>query len=168
MPPIEIGMAISGLKAAREMLTAVVDGKNEIATMDRVLDAIRKLGDAQDNLYQLREELLSKQGEVADLKQQLDDRGRWEKEAARYHLVKAPGGATVWEAPDPVYHYACPACFGKQRISILQDQRRYEGSFACPEPSCKATYFIKEPRPTPAPVRTVINRGHDPYERRDW
>lgn len=164
MPPVEIGMAISGLKAAREMLTAVVDGRNEIATMDRVLDAIRKLGDAQDNLYQLREELLSKQSEVADLKQQLDDRGRWEKESARYHLVRTPGGATVWEAPDPVYHYACPACFGNQRISILQDRRTYDGAFACPVSSCKASFLIKAPPPPTAPVRTVISVGHDPYK----
>jgi hypothetical protein len=168
MPPVEIGMAISGLKAAREMLTAVVDGKNEIATMDRVLEAIRKLGDAQDNLYELREELLSKQEEVAELKQQLADRGRWEKEAARYHLVKTEGGATVWESPEPVHHHACPACFAKHSLSILQDRRTFDGSFTCPEPSCKATFLIKAPRPTTAPVRTVISTGHDPYKRRDW
>lgn len=168
MPPVEIGMAISGLKAAREMLSAVVDGKNEIATMDRVLEAIRKLGDAQDNLYELREELLRKQEEVAGLRQQLDDRGRWEKEVARYHLVKTEGGATVWESPEPVHHHACPACFAKQRLSILQDQRTYVGSFACPEASCKATFLIKAPRPAAAPARTVINTGYDPYKRRDW
>lgn len=153
MPLPEIGMAISGFKAVREVLTAIQDGKVEAASLDRVLDALRKLGEAQDTLYGLREELNAKQEEVAVLKQQLDDRGRWEKESAPYHLVRTPGGATVWEAPNPVYHYACPACFAKRRLSFLQDERTYDGSFACPEASCKATYLIKSPPPDPTPVR---------------
>lgn len=168
MPPVEIGMAISGLKAAREMLSAVVDGKNEIATMDRVLEAIRKLGDAQDNLYELREELLRKQEEVAGLRQQLDDRGRWDKEAARYRLENTGGGATVWVSEEPLHHYACPACYAKQRLSILQDHRTYSGAYGCPDSACNATYLIKKPLPIPEPVRTVIGTGFSGNKPRFW
>lgn len=164
MPPVELGMALSGFKAAREMLTAVVDGKNEIATMDRVLSAIRKLGEAQDIMYELREELLRKQEEVAALKGQLDEREKWEQEAAKYYLVKAEGGATVWESSVPLYHYACPACYAKQRISILQDRRTHDGSYACPDSECKASYLVKPQKRTDSPKPRAAD--WDPYARR--
>lgn len=168
MPLAELGMALSGFKAAREMLTAVANGKMEIATMDRVLEAIRKLAEAQDTLYELREELLSKQEEVAELRSQIDARRQWEQDAARYHLKATDGGATVWASDDPLPHYACPACYTKQRISILQDRRTYEGSYVCPDADCKASYLIKKPVPTPTPVRTVISTGLSGNRPRDW
>lgn len=164
MPPVELGMAISGFKAAREMLTAVVDGKNEIATMDRVLDAIRKLGEAQDTLYELREELLRKQEEVVTLKGQLDERGKWDQESAKYQLLKTEGGATVWESSVPLHHFACPACYAKQRISILQDQRTFDGSYACPDSGCKASYLVKPQKRIESPK--LQSADWDPYARR--
>lgn len=50
--PEKLGMVISGCKEARVMTKAVVDGKNEIAIMDSSLNAICKMGQAQDKMYE--------------------------------------------------------------------------------------------------------------------
>ena len=54
-----ISGAYQGLKAAKEILAAAFEAKVDAEAKPRVLEALSKLGDAQDALFALRGAVLS-------------------------------------------------------------------------------------------------------------
>lgn len=60
--------AYQGLKTAKEILGTVFEAKVDAEAKPKVLEALSKLGDAQDTLFALREELFSLQEENNALK----------------------------------------------------------------------------------------------------
>lgn len=136
-----VGAAYTGLKFAKEALQVALGYKIETETRAQITAALEKLGAAQDSLFELREELFRLQSENDGLRQQLAARDNWETVKAQYQLQETSGGAVVYESAGPPKHYACPVCFAKNTIQILQDRRVIAGLFDCP--SCKAAYPVK-------------------------
>lgn len=139
-----VSTAYSGLKYAKEVLTALLNAKVEAATLLRINEVVQKMGDAQDALFSLREELARYQDENETLKSELRARDEWKERTKRYFLVQAHGGAVVYRSNFQPEHFACPICFEKRTVSILQDRRVVAGIFDCL--ACKAEYHVREMR----------------------
>jgi hypothetical protein len=145
-----IGASYTGLKFAKDALQTILNQKIESRTREQISEALEKLGSAQDTLFELREELFRLQSENDRLRQELKAREGWETQKAGYQLQETPGGAVVYVYSGAPHHYACPSCFAKSTIQILQDRRVVGGAFDCP--NCKAVYPVKPSQPISIPV----------------
>jgi hypothetical protein len=141
---IDIGALATGLTFARDAFQVMLGSKIEIETQTRILEALTKLGAAQDTLFQVREELFRLQGENDRLRQELAARNDWETQKAKYHLTTTAGGGQVRFSDGPPPHYACPACFSNKIIHILQDLGTMGGGFQCP--GCKSIFKVNPRR----------------------
>jgi hypothetical protein len=131
----------TALRFAKDALQVALNYKIENATREQISAALEKLGSAQDALFELREELFRLQSENDSLRQDLKSREDWETQKAGYQLQETRGGAMVYVYSSSPHHYACPNCFAKKTIQILQGP----GSlFRCS--SCHEGYPI-EPAP---------------------
>jgi predicted RNA-binding Zn-ribbon protein involved in translation (DUF1610 family) len=142
--------AYQGLKAAKEILSAAFDAKVDAEAKPKVLEALQKLGDAQDTLFALRDELFSLQESNNQLKQQLAEAAAWQSRAEQYQLVKTSGGAIVFRFKSEPEHYACPSCFNAKAIHILQPNRTSSGKYRCT--GCTSEFPI-EPQKKSAPIQ---------------
>lgn len=139
--------AYQGLKAAKEILGAAFDAKVDAEAKPKVLEALQKLGDAQDTLFALREELFSLQTENNELKKQLSTFSSWKEKTEQYELTKTPGEAVVYRYKLQPEHYACPSCFNTQAIHILQSNRTSSGKYRCT--GCNSEFPIEPQRRHP-------------------
>lgn len=156
-----ISAAYEGLKIGKSLLTSIYELKIEADTKAKVAEVMSKLGDAQDALFAMREELFRLQSANADLKKSIADYESWDKRLSEYSLAKTAGGAVVYEYCREPKHYACPSCIGKEVIEILQDNRTDSGKFRCV--GCDAEYPINPRTDPPDPkfppiIRTVGRR----------
>jgi predicted RNA-binding Zn-ribbon protein involved in translation (DUF1610 family) len=133
--------AYQGLKSAKEILGVVFDAKVDAEAKPKILEAMEKLGKAQDTLFELRESLFTLQEENKSLKDELAQARGWQSRAERYELAQAEGTAVVLKFKGEPAHFACPSCFNKKEIHILQDNRTMSGKFRCT--GCGAEYPIK-------------------------
>ncbi|WP_050808606.1 hypothetical protein [Collimonas fungivorans] len=152
-----IGAAYSGLKFGKDLFSALIEGKVEQETRSKVIEALTKLGQAQDVLFELREELFKYQSENESLRKKVGAIENWETRRTSYELTKTAGGATVYEAKSEPKHFACPSCMEKQQIQILQDNRTYTGAFRCT--GCAAEFPVN-PRQRSTPK---TSRDYNPY-----
>jgi len=132
--------AYNGLKFARDSLTALVEGKVEIESQAKIIEALTKLGAAQDALFQLRDELFTLQSENVRLRQDVERQNTWKERIASYELAKTVGGAFVYRFKSEPEHFACPSCANNQKLEILQDNRTLSGKFRCP--GCENEYPV--------------------------
>ncbi len=133
--------AYTGLKFAKDALQTALSYKIENETRAQINAALEKLGQAQDTLFELRNELFRLQSENDRLRQELKSRDESEAQKANYELRQTPGGAVVYLYTGSPMHYACPSCFARSTIQILQDRHVAGGVFDCP--GCKAVYPVK-------------------------
>ncbi|MBU0620553.1 MAG: hypothetical protein KJ795_01775 [Gammaproteobacteria bacterium] len=150
MDIVSIGAAYEGLKNSKQILGAIFEAKVDAEAKPRVLAALEQLGDAQDALFSLREELFRLQTENDLLRRQLADANSWDTRAGQYQLTHTDGGAVVFKFNGQPEHFACPSCFNKHEIHILQDNRTMSGKFRCT--GCTAEFPIKPHESAPAPV----------------
>jgi predicted RNA-binding Zn-ribbon protein involved in translation (DUF1610 family) len=150
-----ITAAYTGLKVAKDIFTGLNDLKVEAATIEKINEAVKKVADAQDTLFDMREELFRLQSENADLSKTIAEANDWESKLSNYALVKTSGGAVVYKFDGEPEHYICPSCVSKKSIEILQDNRTYSGKYRCV--ACKAEYPIDPKRDPPTPK--VVSRG---------
>jgi len=136
--------AYEGLSYAKSALEYVVDKKADAKAQEKVETALARLGDVQDVLYGLRDELAQLQDAAAKLKERIQSYERWDSKAEQYSLVAAPGGAVVYGFKGAPAHYSCPTCFERREVHILQDRRAMSGLFDCP--NCKASYPVNAVR----------------------
>lgn len=123
--------AYQGLKAAKDILGALFDAKVDAEAKPKILEALQKLGEAQDTLFALREELFSLQATNNQLRQEISDSKSWQAKAGQYELVKTTGGAVVYRFTGQPEHFACPSCFNSKQIQILQTNRTISGKYRC-------------------------------------
>ena len=148
--------AYQGLKAAKEILGAAFEAKVDAEAKPKVLEALSKLGDAQDALFALREELFSLQEENNSLKKQIANAESWKEKADQYELVKTNGQAVVYKFKGQPEHYICPSCFNSKNIHILQSNRTMSGKYRCT--GCESEFPI-EPIQRHEPIN--YGRGGD-------
>ncbi|WP_062114899.1 hypothetical protein [Collimonas pratensis] len=152
-----IGAAYSGLKFGKDLFSALIEGKVEQETRNKVIEALTKLGQAQEVLFEIREELFRYQAENESLRKQLGASENWQSRLALYELTKTAGGAMVYESKNDPKHFACPSCIEKQQIQILQDMRTASGRFQCT--GCEATFPVNASRK----LTSQVSHNHNPY-----
>ncbi len=148
-----ITSALNGLKIAKDTFTFILNSKIETETRTKVTEALRVLGEAQDQLFKLREELFRLQTENKELKDTLSDQKEWKVKLTNYDLTKTPGGAVVYKSKQGTEHYACPSCIERKELQILQDRRVVAGSFDCP--GCGKTFPINPMKTKSWPLRSI-------------
>lgn len=151
-----VGTAYQGLKVVKDIITGVFDAKVEAEAKPKILEALQRLGEAQDTLFSLREELFKLQTTNNELRQQLVDFQAWQQKAEPYDLWKTAGGAVVYRFRGDPEHFICPSCFDSKKIHILQDNRMASGKYRCPGcttefPVNPKSYPIPQARPTHGP-----------------
>lgn len=127
-----ITAAYNGLKFAKETFTFLLETKIEVDARQKILDSLRQVGEAQDQLFQFREELYRLQTENRELKESILNVEDWKSRKMAYDLVETEGGAVVYQSKGTPKHYACPSCIERKEIQILQDRRVLSGDFDCP------------------------------------
>ena len=136
--------AYQGLKAVKDILGAIFDAKVDAEVRTRITEALAKLGTAQDTLFELREELFTLQSKNNELRQEIADAKSWQSQADQYTLVKTAGGAVVYKFKGQPEHFACPSCFMKKEIQILQTNRTYSGKYRCT--GCTSEFPVESQR----------------------
>lgn len=152
MDPISLAGAYQGLKAAKDILTVLFDAKVDSEAKPKIIEAQQRIGEVQDALFLLRERLNELQEERDQLKAELARAQSWQSEAERYELASTAGGAVVYRYKNQPEHFACPSCFNKHEVHILQDNKVMAGTFKCT--GCGSTYPVKPRTPSnPVAVR---------------
>lgn len=128
----EIGLAYTGAKFIKEVLSGILNTKINAAAKEKINEALEKLGTVQDSLFNLREELSKLQTENYELKEKLKTAEDWNDKVTKYELKQTAGGAVVYRFKAEPKHYICPSCLNKREIQILQDRRIKAGVFYCP------------------------------------
>jgi len=136
--------AYQGLKATKEILSALFDAKIDAESKAKIIEAQARLGEVQDMLFALREELFRLQDEGNQLRRQLADAESWNARLADYELVKTAGGAVVYHFKAQPEHYVCPSCTSKQELHILQTNRSWSDNYKCT--GCNSEYPIEPQR----------------------
>ena len=144
MDLIAITAAYNGLMVGREVLTTFMEGKTQVDSQGRVLDALVKLASAQDTIYEMRDELFRLQSENQDLRRMAGDYEQWTQRLSGYSLQSTSGGAIVYVSHSEPRHFVCPTCVNKREIQILQDNRTFTGKFRCT--GCQNEYPINPRR----------------------
>ncbi len=148
MDMTSITSAYTGLKIAKDIFTGLNDLKIETETLEKINDAVKKVGEAQDTLFALREELFKLQEENNSLCSKLSDIESWDKKISKYTLTKTNGGAVVYKYNDSPLHYMCPSCVAKKEMHFLQDDSsQYSGRSECP--NCHVRYSIEKDKDMP-------------------
>lgn len=140
MDIVAITAAFEGLKASKQIVTALFDAKVDAEAKPKIIAALEQLGNAQDTLYELRDELFKLQSKNEELRKELAVLEAWEVRASQYEVQQTEGGAIVYKFKALPLHYACPSCFNKHQLQFLQDNRTISGKFRCP--GCEVEYPI--------------------------
>lgn len=149
MDPIAgIGSALGSINAAISLVRVAVGAKMDAEVRAKVLEAMDALIQSQTQLLDARIQMHDLVDENRTLKRKLEEREDWKQRADRYELVKAPGGAMVHQFKGEPAHYACPACFERQQVQVLQDRRVMSGDWSCP--SCDKTFHVTQPTKNPS------------------
>lgn len=136
----------NGLRFIKNAMDLALKTHIDNETRQRISEALDKVGELQDGLFNAQQELLRLQDENRKLSTELAEKEEWNDRAAQYSLTTAPGGAVVYKSrDDEPTHYACPACFEKRCIGVLQTKKVVSGAYRCPQ--CRAEYFIDERKP---------------------
>jgi regulator of replication initiation timing len=139
--------AYNGLKTVKDVFTGLSDLKIETETLAKINESVKSVGEAQDALFQLREELFRLQSDNDALRKKLSNVESWDNKISNYSLIKTNAGAVVYKSNGDPLHYACPNCAAKQELQFLQELGGYSGSSECP--SCKTMYPIEPDKPMP-------------------
>jgi superfamily II helicase len=106
-----VGLLKTLLKVGRdeEVRTAVFEIQNELLNL-------------QAKLFEANARFEEQSAKIDDFRRQLDERDRWEEQASQYDLFHPAQGMSVYKRrydPSGGEIWACPTCFGNQKISIL-------------------------------------------------
>lgn len=151
-------LAFDALKGTKELLSSAFDARVDAEARPKVQAALGQLNEAMNALFEMRAEMFSMQSENQRLTSELAAADTWHLKTSKYLLTKTSGGAVVYSSLEPPAHHACPSCFEKQSLQVLQDKRSF-GHFVCP--SCKTEYPV-EPMP---PMGTLgkAKTDYDPF-----
>ena len=141
--------AFEAVRSAKKGLEKYVDLKAEIQSQEAVTGALERLGAALDSLFDLREALSDLQDDNAQLKDRLRSYETWDQRASEYALTRTRGGAVVYRSDGPPEHFACPSCYERREIQVLQESTGF-ASASCP--GCRAKFMVK---PTATAGRSI-------------
>jgi hypothetical protein len=146
-----ISVALSSLKAAGEMASALKDVRDATLLQSKVFDLQREILSAQQAAISAQigqSEMIAKIRQLEREKAELES---WNQEQARYHLIDFGSGTFAYVLKDDSRngepsHRLCPACFQKKQKSILQFERLNhlkQEKTCCP--CCKTVFDLGTP-----------------------
>ncbi|WP_116644743.1 hypothetical protein [Salinivibrio sp. HTSP] len=133
--------AYEGLKIGKSLLKSIYDSRVEADAKEKIDEVMNQLGEAQDTLFSMREELFRLQSQNEEYRKRLTDDETWSKKVEQYQLTETAGRAIVYEYLGNPKHFVCPSCIEKKTIQILQDNRTSSGKYRCVH--CNAEFPIK-------------------------
>jgi hypothetical protein len=140
MDMASIGAAISGLKFAKDALQTTMRLSRDAEVNSQIVGVLEKLNAAHESLFDVRDDAFRLQEENATLKRHIQSHDDWKARASQYTLQRASGGALAYQYAGLPSHWACPVCFEKQTVGLLQDGKTNLGLYECSD--CKRHYHI--------------------------
>lgn len=128
--PTSIGGVLEGLRTAVGLAKTAADAAVDVKVKEAIFQIRETLYELQEralNDQQSRMELMSKLDQVRnELAAERDKKAR----LAGYQLVQLDQGAFAYRStsPDKVMHHACPDCYVKDNVTILQSRPAANGS----------------------------------------
>lgn len=138
-----ITAAYNGLKFIKDSLDVTLGYKIENESREQINAALKQVWTIQDTLFKIQGDMFQLQTENEELRKQLKVKEGWEIQKNQYRLEQTVRGATVFAFTGMPKYYACPSCFNKEKIEILQNKHDTFGNFYCP--GCKTIYPIGPP-----------------------
>lgn len=132
----QIALALGVTRNSLDLLKTL----NNVTTDEKVRSAVFEI---QDQLLSLQQKMFEanaqyeQQGErIKDLQKELDSKNKWEEESAKYQIHHPIDGMTVYKLKDEHNTtggeiWACPTCFGNQKISFLNRPKKGYLNFVC-------------------------------------
>lgn len=132
----EFGAALGTIKTSVDLLRAL----NKVTTDEKVRIAVFEI---QDQLLSLQQKMFDanaqyeEQGErLKALQKELDSKNKWEEESAKYEIYHPADGMTVYKLkaesnPSDGEIWACPNCYGNQKIFFLNRPKKGYLNFKC-------------------------------------
>jgi hypothetical protein len=164
MDPIAVfGATYTSIKALSEVLIGLTKLNLDAEVNRKVFDALRQATDVQQQLFEAQSGLLTLQSENESLRRQIQTYDDWESTKREYRLIQTARGATVYQSVNSApMHHACPSCFTKKVIQIIQDVPgdTFDRS-QCP--GCHEYYAIKPESPV---SETGMVHDYDPFDPR--
>jgi predicted RNA-binding Zn-ribbon protein involved in translation (DUF1610 family) len=132
----QIALALGVTRNSLDLLKTL----NNVTTDEKVRSAVFEI---QVQLLSLQQKMFEanaqyeRQGErIKDLQKELDSKNKWEEESAKYRIHHPADGMTVYRLKDEHNSsggeiWACPNCFGNQKIFFLNRPKKGNLNFVC-------------------------------------
>jgi predicted RNA-binding Zn-ribbon protein involved in translation (DUF1610 family) len=147
----EIASALATIKTSVDLLTKL----NSVAQDEKVRSAVFNLQNdllsLQTKLFETNDRFQEQSDRLKELQRELDSKNRWEEDEKKYEVFHPSLGMTVYRLKDNSnvdQIWACPNCFGNQKISILNKRVTGDTRFGCH--GCGFEIFIEY---TDRPIR---------------
>lgn len=149
----------TGINAAQTGITILkgVKGIVDRAKMEVALSDLREcIAQTQESLLSAQQSIHTLTEEKSNLKKQITEFEEWKTQKNSYQLNQIREGLFIYvytplSEPTEESHWACPNCFSKKHISILQKIHSRASEYTCP--SCNFEVSPKELPP-------VTVKGH--------
>lgn len=125
MDPSSISVALTSLKAAKDIAQTMISLRDTAAFQDKVIEFQSKILDAQQAALSANEERAGMLETISNLEQEVADLKAWETEKQRYELKSVGNGTFAYvlkedtESSEP-FHFLCTKCYEDRKKSILQ------------------------------------------------
>lgn len=122
----EISASLSAIKSGFELLQTISNAKNQVERESAVHELHSKLTALQIENLGLAKLLSSQYEEIDSLKRKLRDANEIKRNLESYTIYKTGSGQFIYVSREGLNeentnpHYACPHCYHKRQISILQ------------------------------------------------
>ena len=160
----KITAAVSSIKAAKELATAISAISKDVAVNDKAIELQNFILSIQTDMLVMQEKV----GELLDSKRNLEQKlvelENWEKTKSQYNFTEISKGSFVYapvltqQSGEPM-HWLCANCFKSKNETILQREweRSSEDKYACPR--CKSSIQVQHP-PSDQPHYFPRNSDH--------
>ena len=129
--------AVGTAKAPIDRFTAAKKITNAAELSGVILTANSNIAEIQQGLLQAQAVIYTLMKEKSDLEAELMKASEWEDHKKAYELFQVRRGVVVYRfikgdnSGSTPSHAACPNCFSKKRISILQTPQDWESTIQC-------------------------------------
>jgi len=132
----DIPIIVKSLKDAKGIADAIRQLDKEVAVNEKASELFNIIIDLQSHVSSLQSDLMLIQSQYQELLQvkdnlekQLVQMGEWEITKSNYKFIAVGIGNFVYESTDTSAqtHWICPNCYEKQKKSILQVNKAFEG-----------------------------------------
>lgn len=142
--------ALESLKIVAGVARATAGAALDHQMKDRLIEIQQGILDVQMQLGDVTAERLELLNQVAELRRKVGDFEAAKAALDGYELCEVAPGEFLYRARESyghsVAHYACPACYGSGRVSVLREQRQQGGhvaQFWCYAPGCTFTAHVR-------------------------